>query len=194
MKALVIFAHPSPQSYNAAILDAVKAELGQQQVEVRVKDLYQMNWNSTLGLSDLQQIYSGGLPEDIAQEQADIKWADALILIGPVWWWTLPAIMKGYIDRVMTYGFAYTFGEKGMQGLLTGKRVVVITTSGQDERSATASGMIESIKKGFVNAVFGNCGFAPIAYKNCYAVVTISDEERKRYLEEVREFVRDNLA
>ncbi|NPV92426.1 MAG: NAD(P)H-dependent oxidoreductase [Firmicutes bacterium] len=194
MKALVIFAHPNPQSYNAAILDAVKAELGQQTAEVRVKDLYRMNWNPNLGLSDLQQIYSGGMPEDIAREQADIRWADALILIGPIWWWTLPAIVKGYIDRVFSYGFAYEFTEKGLRGLMAGKRAIVITTSGADEKGAAATGMIDAIKTGFINAVFGSCGFTPIAYKNCFGVVETSDEVRRHYLEEVKEFVRNNLA
>jgi NAD(P)H dehydrogenase (quinone) len=193
MKALVIFAHPNPRSYNAAILYAVQAELGKRRVEVRVKDLYQMNWNPVLGLSDLQQTHSGGLPEDVAREQADIEWADALILICPVWWWTVPAILKGYIDRVMTLGFAYDYGPNGLQGLLTGKRAIVITTSGADEQGAAATGMTESIRKGFVDAVFGGCGFTSIAYKNCYAVVSISDEARKQYLAEVREFVGDNL-
>lgn len=191
MKALIIFSHPNPQSFNGAILEAVKEELSRQNAEVKVKDLYAMNFNPILSASDLQQLHSGVVPGDIAQEQADVTWADTLILISPVWWWSVTAMLKGYIDRVMSYGFAYSFTEKGMQGLLTGKKALVITTSGADEKSSNASGMVEAIRKSFVDAVFLSCGFSDIKYRNCYAVTTVSDQQRRQMLEGVREFVRN---
>jgi len=191
VKTVVLYAHPNPKSFNAAILGVIKEELSQKEAEIRVKDLYAMNWNPVLSADDFQQMLGGQMPEDIAREQADVAWADTLIVICPLWWFTVPAILKGYIDRVMSQGFAYQYTETGPVGLLKGKRAAVITTSGADENIAKQSGMIESIKASIINGVFSYCGFEDARYMNCYAVPLVSDADRKSMLEEVREFVRN---
>ncbi|KJS11404.1 MAG: NAD(P)H dehydrogenase [Peptococcaceae bacterium BRH_c8a] len=191
MKTLVLFTHPNPKSFNAAILGALKEELGQQGAEVRVKDLYAMNWNPVLSADDFQQMLAGQMPQDVAKEQADVAWADLLVVVCPIWWFTVPAMLKGYIDRVMSQGFAYQYTETGPVGLLKGKRAAVITTTGADENTAKQSGMMESIKASVVHGVFDFCGFEDVKYMNCYAVPLVSDAERKRMLEEVREFIRN---
>ncbi len=191
MKALVLYAHPNPKSFNAAILEAIKEELDKEKAVIRVKDLYAMNWNPVLSAADFQQILSGQIPEDIAKEQADVAWADLLIVVCPIWWHTLPAILKGYIDRVMCQGFAYQYTETGPVGLLEGKRAAIITTSGADENTAKQSGMMESIKGSIVNGIFGFCGFEDARYINFYAVPQVTDAERKRMLDEVRDFIRN---
>lgn len=190
MKALVVFSHPNPTSFNAAILATVKEELQNKGAEVKVKDLYAMNWNPVLSGEDFQNFMSGQTPEDIAREQADVAWADVMILIGPIWWFSVPAMLKGYIDRVMSMGFAYQYTETGPKGLLGGKKAVIITTSGADEQVAAHSGMIESINRSLVRGVFGFCGFSEATYKNCFAVPSVTDEARKGMLEEIRELVK----
>ncbi len=190
MKTLVIFAHPNPNSFNAAILEVVKDELNKKGAEVKVKDLYAMNWNPVLSASDFQQMLGGKMPEDIAREQADVAWADMLVLVCPIWWYSMPAMLKGYIDRVMSQGFAYQYTETGPVGLLEGKRAAVITTSGADENTARQTGMMESINTSIVNGIFRFCGFQDAKYMNCYAVPMVSDEDRRRMLEQVREFVK----
>ncbi|GAA3319770.1 hypothetical protein GCM10020331_028030 [Ectobacillus funiculus] len=64
----------------------------------------------------------GTVPPDIHEEQEHISWADVIITIYPVWWTGLPAMLKGYFDRVLTSGFAYAYGENGPEQLLKGKR------------------------------------------------------------------------
>jgi len=118
MKALLVYAHPNPKSFNRAVLDTVTGELNKKGAEVRVKDLYIMNWNSTLAASDFEQMMSGKTPDDIAREQADVTWADTLFFIYPIWWSSHPAILKGWIDRVFSFGFAYHMTDKGPEGLL----------------------------------------------------------------------------
>lgn len=191
MKALVLFSHPNPKSFNAAILGVVKEELEQKGAEIRVKDLYAMNWNPVLSASDFQQLLSGKIPEDIAREQADVTWADTLVLISPIWWYSLPAMLKGYIDRVMCQGFAYEYTATGPRGLLQGKRAAIITTSGADENTANQTGMMKAITTSIVHGIFSFCGFAEARHHNCYAVPMVSDEDRKRMLEDVRQFVRN---
>ncbi len=189
MNALVIFSHPNPKSFNAAILGVVKEELARKGSEVRIKDLYAMNWNPVLSGSDFEGLAAGKPAEDIAREQADVAWADVLVLISPIWWFSVTAMLKGYIDRVMSQGFAYDYTEQGPRGLLQGKRALIITSSGADEKVATQSGMIEAIKTTFVRGIFGFCGFSKAAYLNCYAVPSVSEQERKGMLEDVRGFI-----
>jgi len=193
LKTLVLYAHPNPKSFNAAILEAIKEELDKKEAAVRVKDLYAMNWNPVLSAADFQRMLAGQMSEDIAKEQADVTWADLLIVVSPIWWYTLPAILKGYIDRVMCQGFAYRYTETGPEGLLKGKRAAIITTSGADENTAKQSGMTESIKVSIVNGIFGFCGFEDTRYMNFYAVPQVSDGVRKRMLDEVHNFARQIL-
>lgn len=191
MKALVIYTHPNPASFNAAILGLVKDELVNKGAEVKVKDLYAMNWNPVLSANDFQQLIAGKAPEDIAREQGDVIWADVLVLISPIWWFSVTAMLKGYIDRVFSQGFAYDYTEKGPIGLLKGKRAAVITTSGADENIANQTGMIAAINTAIVHGIFTYCGFAEAKYLNCYAVPLVSDTERKRMLEDVKGFIKD---
>ena len=189
MKVVVIYAHPNPMSFNSAIMTVVKEELEKKSAEVKVKDLYAMNWNPVLGTKDFEGYHKGILPEDIKAEQADISWADAVIMICPVWWYSVPAILKGYIDRVFSIGFAYEYTATGPRGMLTGKKALVITTSGADESTAQQTGMVDLITKSVVNPIFGFSGFAQYQYKNFFAVPTVSDNERKQMLTDLRQLI-----
>jgi NAD(P)H dehydrogenase (quinone) len=189
MKAVLLYSHPNPQSFNAAILDAVKDELGRKGAEIKVKDLYAMNWNPVLSAGDFQQMAAEGQSPDVAAEQADIKWTDLVVIISPIWWYSVTAMMKGYVDRVFSQGFAYEYRQDGVHGLMGGKKVLIITTSGADQGAAKASGMDQALQTSLVD---GFCGFAAAKRLNCYAVPTVSDAERKQMLEQVRQFVRDN--
>jgi NAD(P)H dehydrogenase (quinone) len=189
MKVVVIYAHPNPLSFNAAIAAVVKEELGKKSAEVKFKDLYAMNWNPVLSAQDFEGIQKGTIPEDIKTEQADISWADAVIVICPVWWTSVPAILKGYIDRVFTNGFAYEYSAAGVKGLLNGKNALLITTSGSDEESNQQSGMVELITKSVAYAVFGFSGFAKCDHTNFFAVPTASDNERQEMLTELRQLI-----
>jgi NAD(P)H dehydrogenase (quinone) len=191
MKVIVIYAHPNPMSFNAAIAAVVKEELEKKGAEVKFKDLYAMNWNPVLSARDFEGFHNGTVPKDIKAEQADVSWADAVILIAPVWWYSVPAILKGYIDRVFSIGFAYEYTATGPRGMLTDKNALVITTSGADERNAQQTGMVDLISKSFVNSVFGFSGFAGHQYKNFFAVPTVTDNERKAMLTEMRQIIKN---
>ena len=195
-EGVLLFAHPNPKSYNAAVLQTIQQALEQKKAEVKVKDLYAMNWDPLLSQSDFKAFHEayrgvGSYPDDIKKEQDDIAWADAIVVVFPVWWYSVPAILKGYMDRVFSMGFAYKHTRKGPQGLLSGKKVLVISTSGEDEIGAKASGMIETIEKGLVKGVFSFCGFDECKYKNLFAVTVVSDQERQQMLAEVGELVKN---
>ena len=191
MNALVIYAHPNPLSFNAALATVVEEELQKKGAEVNVKDLYGMDWNPVLSEDDFRSFHTGKLPEDISSEQNDVKQADFIVVIAPVWWYSVPAILKGYFDRVFSIGFAYEYTKTGSRGLLTDKKALVITTSGADEQTAETSGMLDAMKTSLVDGIFGFSGFQEYQHKNLFAVPTVSAEERKQMLDEVRKIIKD---
>jgi len=188
MKSVILLAHPNPMSFNAAIAKVAQEEL-EKKGEVKFKNLYEMNFNPVLTREDFEGYHTGKTTADIKQEQDHIAWADLLVMVAPVWWFSVPAILKGYVDRVFSIGFAYEYTSTGPRGLLTGKKALVITTSGADEKSATLGGMVEGIRKTFVEGVFGFSGFARYEYHNLFAVPTVSKEEHKQMLTEIRDLV-----
>ncbi len=189
MKALVVMAHPNPKSFNKGILDTITGELQKKNSEVRVKDLYAMNFNPVLSGSDFEQFQAGKAPQDIAAEQADITWADTLIFIYPIWWWGQPAILKGWIDRVFSYGFAYQQNEAGIEGLLKNKKALVITTSGSDEVIWEQTKAADAIKRVMFAGTLNFSGITDATYRNFYAVPTVSDSDRQAMLEEVKKLI-----
>lgn len=186
MKALVVYCHPNPASFNHAILDLVTEDLKGRGTEYKVRDLYSLGWDPRLSAADFQQLLSGKTPGDIGQEQEAVKWADVLYFIFPVWWFSMPAMLKGWVDRVFSFGFAYDMTEQGPRGLLTGKKAVVITTSGATREMAAMSGMDQSLKASIISGILGFCGITDVVHKNIYGVPYVTDEDRKNMLEETK--------
>jgi NAD(P)H dehydrogenase (quinone) len=154
MNVLIVFAHPESRSLNASMRDVCVEELRHQGHTVEVSDLYAMDFNPVANRADFPLLppderfkvalasksgyASGQLSADVQAEIAKLKWADAIILHFPLWWYSMPAILKGWVDRVFAYGFAYgvgehsdaKWGERFGEGSLKGKRGMVITTTG----------------------------------------------------------------
>jgi NAD(P)H dehydrogenase (quinone) len=108
MNVLVIYAHPYKQSFNHAIKETIveSVALGSNLVEVR--DLYVLNFNPVLRAEELANSFnSGTVLDDVAVEQEFIRWADMVVFVYPLWWAGMPAILRGYLDRVLSFGFAY---------------------------------------------------------------------------------------
>ncbi|MBS1184253.1 MAG: dehydrogenase [Proteobacteria bacterium] len=154
MKVLLVFAHPEPQSLSASLRDVAIAELQAAGHDVRLSDLYAMGWKSEIDRADFpalgpddrllpvaasrQAFAEGRLTADVAAEIDKLRWADALILQFPLWWFAMPAILKGWVDRVFAFGFAYGVGEHSDlrwgdrygEGTLAGKRAMLIVAAG----------------------------------------------------------------
>lgn len=141
MKHLIIYAHPNSDSLNSQLKQSLTAHLQDNGHEVMIRDLYQLNFNPVLSLADMQGQRAGRVSEDVQQEQTFISEADCLTFIYPIWWTGLPAIMKGYIDRVFSYGFAYRYDQGVQKGLLGAKPTVIINTHGKSHAEYQAIGM-----------------------------------------------------
>ncbi|TKC06190.1 NAD(P)H-dependent oxidoreductase [Pedobacter frigoris] len=141
MKQLIIYAHPNPNSLNSQFKDTLTKHLELMGSEVVVRDLYQLDFNPVLSLDDMAGQRAGIVSDDVKQEQEFISWADCITFIHPIWWTGLPAMMKGYIDRVFSYGFAYRYDNGVHKGLLVGKQVIIINTHGKSNAEYGAIGM-----------------------------------------------------
>ena len=131
MRHLVIVAHPAEDSLTMRVARIYGAELERLKHSQRTYDLYRMAFNPVLDKAELPS--SGPAHSacaDFVSAQEDVSRADVLPIIYPLWWLSMPAILKGYIDRVFARGFAYESDNGVVRGLLTGKKAVLITLSG----------------------------------------------------------------
>jgi putative NADPH-quinone reductase len=134
MRALVVYCHPKPTSFTAAVRDVVMDRLAAAGAEVRLRDLYAEGFDPRLTAHDLD-IYEDESRngEAFAGEIADIRWCDTLIFVYPTWWYGLPAVLKGWLDRVLVPGLAFVMPEPGgtiKPGLTHIKGLAVFTTCG----------------------------------------------------------------
>ena len=127
MKHLVVFAHPRSGSFTRQAASAYVDELEQYGHEVAVRDLYTMGFNPVLSAEEMSG--KEPLPEDITREQKFIKDAHVITFLFPIWWASMPAILKGYVDRVFSYGFAWEMRGERMEGKLRGRMGMIVTSS-----------------------------------------------------------------
>lgn len=191
MNHLIIFAHPDAKSFNRAILDEFADALKSNGHLVRVRDLYSMKFNPALTDEDEQACISGTPPDDIRAEHQHIAWANIITFIGPLWWGGLPALAKGYMDRVLSNGFAYTSDENGPKGLLTDKKMFTIITGDAPENVYEQSGLFVGMNKIFDSIIAQFCEIQAAGHKYFMAVSVISDDERKAMLKEVRKIATE---
>ena len=163
MKHLIIFAHPSEQSLNASIKDHLVSSLGGEH-EVEIRDLNQMQFNPVLSQEDIAGQRRGEVAKDVQVEQQWVRWADCITFVYPIWWVGMPAILKGYIDRVFSYGFAYRYVEGQQQGLLTNKQVVIINTLGKSHQEYQTLGFDKAIALSVDSGIFSYCGLTVNAH------------------------------
>jgi putative NADPH-quinone reductase len=135
MRALVVYCHPMPDSFTAAVRVRVEEKLASRGAEIRVHDLYAQGFDPVLSAAE----WAGYLDEEtnrapVAQQVADVGWCDTLIFVYPTWWYGLPALLKGWLDRVLLPGVAFEMpraeGETIRPGLTHVTRLAVFTTCG----------------------------------------------------------------
>ena len=193
MNYLIIYAHPNPGSFNHAIMETATEELRHHGRGVKIRDLYQMEFNSVLKSADFANMQKGLVAQDVKEEQELIRSAEVVVFIYPLWWAGMPAMLKGYIDRVFTEGFAYRITDKGIDGLLTGKKVFLFTTMGASMEDYEGSGFFKSMGQITDTGMFAFCGCEVMGHKYLPSVPYVTDSDRKRMLDEVRERVKTHL-
>ncbi|MCQ6561000.1 NAD(P)H-dependent oxidoreductase [Paenibacillus mendelii] len=181
MNHLIVIAHPSPKSFNHALMKTAVDGLQLKGHDVVVRDLYAIGFQPAVSSSELL----GGNGDDILQEQKHLLWADVVTFIYPIWWTGLPAIMKGYIDRVFSYGFAYKYVNDVQMGLLKGKKAVILNTQGKSHVEYAKSGMDQALRLTSDKGIFEYCGFE-VLYHLFFESVPGSDEQtRQAWLQQI---------
>lgn len=195
MKITVILAHPDEGSLNHAIAETAVNTLNKNGHEVAFHDLYQEEFPPVLPAREIPRDVS--LPQIISGYCEEISDADGIIIIHPNWWGQPPAILKGWVDRILRPGVAYTFaegdsGDSELIGLLKASVVLIFNTSNTPvERELTMYGdPLETLWK---NNMFISCGVKSFYRINFGVIVTSSLEQRTKWLEEVGEITEQHF-
>jgi NAD(P)H dehydrogenase (quinone) len=187
MKISVILAHPNKKSFNHAIAATVVETLKENGHEVFFHDLYEEKFEPILPAEEISRDVA--LPSEVEKHCDEISAAEGVVIIHPNWWGQPPAVLKGWVDRVIRSGVAYEFleddkGEGVPCGLLKAKSAVVFNTSNTEtEREKDIFGdPLETIWK---NCIFDLCGIKSF-YRRMFSIIVMSSEEqRKAWLKEV---------
>jgi NAD(P)H dehydrogenase (quinone) len=191
MKALIILGHPDPGSFNHAIAEVCRKRIMDNGHTVIIHDLYREKFDPVL---EKNEIPKNGPVNDIIKEHCrELTECDGIIIIHPNWWGQPPAILKGWIDRVIRPGTAYKFDEGDMgegipRGLLRGKIGIVFNTSDTNEKRENDhfKDPLETIWK---NCIFSFCGINKYERKVFRIIVTSEKEQRKIWLMETEELI-----
>lgn len=156
MQVLIVYAHPEPASFNGALKDLAVSALTEAGHDVTVSDLYAQGFSAVAGPDDVagrsnEQIFNLGMEQmhaaqqecftaQIKSEQEKLLAADLLILQFPMWWFSMPALLKGWIDRVFAFGVTYDFGRTWDQGVFTGRKAMLSLTLSAPEAAFQPDG------------------------------------------------------
>lgn len=184
MKALIIYANYKEQSFTAAIRDRLAETFHQNGHEVVVRDLYEIKFNPVLSKRDLESIDNEIFPIDIMNEQKFIQWADLICFVYPIWWSGMPAILKGYVERVLVMGYAFEFAGDVVIPKLQNKKIAIFNTTGfknvyKDKVKLDALNTITQ------DCIFGFCGMQTVEHKYFTAISKATEEDKKAIFEEV---------
>jgi NAD(P)H dehydrogenase (quinone) len=200
VRSLVVLSHPEPTSLAAALAHTAADALG-----TGVVDLYGEGFDPRLSAADftarenparlrpmeeqMHAVRTGTLAADVARHVDALAAADLLVMVQPLWWFSLPAMAKGWIDRVFVNGLAYDFpGVDAWTGPLTQKRVLAVFTSSyeRDGFERGAAGSVDAVLYPLLWGTFAYCGMQVLAPFMAYAADTADEEARAAYLDGLR--------
>jgi putative NADPH-quinone reductase len=188
MRVSVLLAHPQQGSFNHAIAGTAVAALKANRHEVLYHDLYEEGFDPVLPGEEIPKAAS--LDPTLRRHCREISEAGGIVIIHPNWWGQPPAILKGWVDRVLRPGTAYEFvegdgGEGVPCGLLKAETALVFnTTNTPEERELNVFG--DPLERIWKDCIFGLCGVKNIRRKVFGVVITSTLRQREQWLEEVR--------
>lgn len=197
MRALVVYCHPREESFTAAVRNVIMAELAAIGAEVRLTDLYSRDFQPALTAEE----HSGYeiCPDNcapVADDVADLLWCDTLIFVYPTWWYGLPAVLKGWLDRVFLPDVAFLMPTPERKGIAPGlqhiKRLGVFTTCGASRWLTFYVGAPG--KRTILRGIGVLCGKVKKTFAAHYLMDSSTNESRKRHLDRVSVKMRRFLA
>lgn len=192
MRIVLIVGHPNKDSFNHAVAATAFETLRANGHEVTFHDLYAERFDPVL---TFEEFTAEEVSDPAVRAQCDeVAAADALVLVHPNWWGQPPAIVKGWVDRVLRYGVAYTFREENGEeigvGLLKARKALILNTCmTSEEMDRTHYG--DHLERLWKTSVLGLCGLEEIHRRNFRMVQTVSQKEREAMLGVVRQSVNE---
>lgn len=177
MKFLIVDCHPYDKSFNRQLTKSI-ADVLTNKHDVEVIDLIADNFNPVMEKEDLKVFGKGEAADEMVYSyQNKIKEADVLVFAFPIWWGIMPANLKGFIDKVFLKDFAYIYTEKGLQGVLN-KKAVVITTM-ETPAEVYNNFLNNPVQNQFINGTLGHCAIQTEKYFQIDKINSGTDEYRK---------------
>ncbi len=207
MNVFLIYAHPEPASFNGTLKDFAVEVLTGSGHQVRVSDLYAMGFNPVPGRHDFMEQANPELfrlqmeqkhasetdtfAPDLREEMEKLVWADVLIFQFPLWWFGIPAILKGWVDRVFAVGFAYGGGRWYDEGAFRGKRAMLSLTTGGGPSIFAPDGLSGDIHRQILypiqHGMLYFVGMDVLPPFIAWSAARVGEEKRQEYLEEYRQ-------
>lgn len=210
MNVLIVYAHEEPQSFNAALKDKAVAVLKDAGHTVEVSDLYAMDFDPVGGKRDFTELSApsffkygkeqakaarnGTFAPELAAEQRKVLASDFLIFQFPLWWFGLPAILKGWVDRVFAAGLIYDHTRWYSKGVFRGKRAMVsMTTAGSPTiySKTGLNGDMDEIMFPINHGILYFVGFDVLPPFIAWSVSRVDQQTRERYLCEYEQRLLD---
>jgi NAD(P)H dehydrogenase (quinone) len=206
MHVLIVYAHQEQLSFSCALKDMAVSVLESQGHSVEVSDLYAQHFNPVASREDFTTLSDphyinymleqrtaaehGYFSQDIRAEQDKVRRADLIMFHFPVWWFSVPAILKGWFDRVFVTGVTWNFGHIYDAGLLKGKKAMLVVTTGGGEdlyqiggaHKATILQILHPVQHGTLRF----CAMEVLPPFVAFGIFQAGEEGRKKYLEEFR--------
>lgn len=183
MKTTVIIDHPWNEGFNHALLNEIVSGLEKDGKDYEVIDLYQDGFNPVMTTEELSCYQSGTTKDPLVQRYIDIiKETEQLVLVFPIWWYSCPAGLKGFMDKVLLNGVAFADGEDGLIPLLKVKHVRIFTTTEQTTEGIYAHG--NDCFRSQLTTTFSDVGCQNIEWFNLGQVSSLTQEERVAHLDE----------
>jgi NAD(P)H dehydrogenase (quinone) len=158
VRILVVFAHPKRDSFTGRVLESFVGGLEEAGHEVEIADLYRESFQPLLVPQDYAQWEDRPMPPEVLREQARVEGCEGIALVFPIWWWSMPAILKGWFDRVFSAGWAYAEDYDPEGSLLPGRKFVVICPAGSSEHHFRKYGYDEMFRVLLEVGTLSYCG------------------------------------
>lgn len=184
-KVVVVYCHPYEKSFNHAVLENTLEALKAQDHTVRLIDLYADNFVPVYDKEELRLFHTGGTHDPLVTRYLDwLKWADSLVIVTPIWWNSIPGMLKGFIDKVMKEGegLSHTVTGTGIKGCLTNLKHTYVFTTSTSPTLYFRLLMGDGIRRIFIDKTLKQLGARHRVWKNFGGITTSSLERRKRYL------------
>lgn len=177
MHLLTVYSHPFTDRYPAAVMDAFHEPFRQAGHRIDVLDLHREDFDPRFTPEDHAHFWGGPVPAEIAAMHRRVEAADRLAFVFPVYWWGMPAMMKGWIERVFTVGWAYQYGagveDRGKQpltSLLGNVPTILIGIGGSSKRTYDKYGYDEAMRTQLDVGTFAYCGITDVTSHLIYDV------------------------